>query len=337
MKVLSLVIQGPSGTKYFSEEKMLRRLAKTRELFPEAEIIFSTWKVTSEENENKLLSTLNSMKIKLVQSVDPGPVTITDGNVHYTTNVNRLIVSTCAGLAEVTRPLTVKLRSDCYLSATTVFSLLQRHINTEDGFVRNDAYKVFQQRVISCSWIARDARGSLPYLFHPSDIFLAGRTEDIRLYFSAPLATDTLFSPAFSKGLWTAWRYVPEQWLWVNAIKQKKFATVFDGNFQSSPELIEKSEQFFLANFIPLSAGQLALHWPKYWMKYPGRGLFSLYSYRRWLRLYERSCGKSRFHLLDVVESLFTRLWRVGYIFRTWLLRINWLRRFALYNLSLRK
>ncbi|MBE4994542.1 hypothetical protein INF73_21955, partial [Enterobacter cloacae complex sp. P6RS] len=184
---------------------------------------------------------------------------------------------------------------------------------------------------LTASWVARDARGSLPFLFHPGDIFLAGRTEDIRLFFAAPLATCEIYSRVYAPGMTSAWRYVPEQWLWINAIKLRTGKMVYQGNFETSPALVESSEQFFLANFIPFSARRLGLSWPKYWRKYPLRGLFSLYTTGRWQELYASTYGLEFPGSRKRIMRFFIALWRFGYILREYLLRCTLLRRVAHY------
>lgn len=336
MEAISLVIQGPVGTKEYSQTEMLLRLANMRKLFPHSEIILSTWRLPS-EIESRVRQHLSGLDIRLIQSCDPGALEVRDGELRYATNINRLLVSTRAGLDAVTRPLTIKLRSDSYLSTRAIVSLLERYVISEDVLMRDENYSLFRRRVLTASWVTRDARGSLPYLFHPGDIFLAGRTEDIRLFFSAPLVSESLYSPASTTGLWSAWRYVPEQWLWVNAIKRRTGETVFKGNFENAPGLVSRSENYFLANFIPFSASTLGFHWPKYWKKYPGRGLFSMYSHRKWLNLYAAIHGKKNYSVLKYVVALLTSLWRAGYILRAWLLQLTLLRRIVFYVFARRE
>lgn len=230
MTQLSIVFQGPV---FPSLQDNLRR---TRRVYPEAEIIVSTWHASAEEDA-RLRDWLAVSGIRLVLSDDPGPLTGRDASGEWSTNINRMLLSSRAGLAAATHPLAVKLRTDSWLSDRTLSVLLEQVLSDEQMPARDPDYRVFHSRVMTATWFARDARGSLPLLFHPGDIMLAGRTEDVALFFNAPPAGASLFRPAIAAGLWSAWQYVPEQWLWVNAIHQATNRDVFAGNFHHTPGL----------------------------------------------------------------------------------------------------
>ncbi|EQB8221507.1 WavE lipopolysaccharide synthesis family protein [Klebsiella aerogenes] len=322
MNNLSIVFQGPADV---MSPALYRGLQRTRDTFPDAEIIVSTWHRTPME-DRLLQIRLQSMQIRLILSVDPGPLTGTDTSGCWTTNLNRLLCSARAGLAAVSHPLVIKLRTDTWLSSRTLLALLEQDVLQDAGPPRKEAFRVFSHRVINASWFARDPKGSLPFLFHPGDILLAGRTEDVRLFFSAPLADMSLFCPARMPGLWIAWRYVPEQWFWVHAIHQATGRRVYEGNFSHTPALATESEQFYLANFVPYSPGALGLHWPKYWRSYPFRGLFSVYTHSRWCR--RAGYGRSS-PVREIISRGLTALWRNGYRLRAVLLRHPGIRRVA--------
>lgn len=334
MNRLSIMFQGPvTAPDGGLCRNIIRNLRYTRQAFPLAEIILSTWHAPSPTIE-VLNQHLSALAIRLVLSADPGPLTGKDAAGVYPTNLNRMLLSAHAGLAAATRPLAVRLRTDCRLSRGRLISLLERQVLPESPEVfRDPAYRVFRSRVINASRFARDARGSLPYLFHPGDIFLAGYTEDLRLFFSAPLATNELFRPAQMSGLWCAWQYVPEQWCWVSAIHKVSEQWVYSGNFEYSPENIAASEQWYLANFVPYSSFSLGLHWSKYWRCYPLRGLFSVYTHARWRRLVVRYYGGEQpvvARLTAVADRLLTSLWRTGYRLRVHLLKHSAVRQLAL-------
>lgn len=317
MKNLSIVFQGPATPE---SAELYTYLQQTRQAFPEAEIILSTWHLTP-VSDRLLTTRLERIGVRLVLSDDPGPLTGHDASGAWSTNLNRLLCSARAGLAAVTRPRVIKLRSDTWLAGPQLLPLLEQVISQTGLPPREPAYQVFHQRVITATWFARDARGSLPWLFHPGDILLAGLTDDVRLFFSAPLAGPSLFRPAMMPGLWSAWQYVPEQWFWVHAIHRATGKWVFPGNFHSTPALIALSEQYFLANFVPWSPHRLGLHWPKYWRRYPFRGLFSLYTHSRWLRLARRTASGPVHSPRAMASRVLTEIWRTGYRVRARLLR----------------
>lgn len=330
MNTLSIVFQGPAGQNGELSAEVRQNLLRTRAAFPQAELIVSTWHY-SPAADKALHNKLRALDITLVLSHDPGPIIATDSSGRYITNLNRMLVSARAGLAAASRPLAVKLRTDTWLSGRKLADLLRRHVLDEAEPVREVEFRIFKSRVINVCWFARDARGSLPYLYHPGDILLAGRTEDVRLFFSAPLADKGLFRPARMAGLWSAWRYVPEQWCWINAIYHATGRRVFAGNFDYSPAQLAKSERYFLANFVPYRPRQLNFHWPKYWRRYPFRGLFSTVTPARWRRMASRYQGGVTYSLLSHVDEVLTAVWRAGYCLRAKLMSIRNIRKLLMF------
>lgn len=328
MDNLSIVFQGPVTQNGLLCNEVLRNIRLTRTAFPDAEIIVSTW-YCSPETEHLLQSRMAEIDVYVVLSYDPGPIVAYDESGMWISNLNRLRESSLVGLRCATRMLSLKLRTDTYLSGRDIIRLLQQYVQNEEGPIRENKYRVFKRRVINASWFARDARGSLPYLFHPGDILLAGLTEDLRLFFSAPLADSTLFSPAMMPGLWCAWQFVPEQWFWVHAIHKVTGKMEYKGNFAYTPDRIEVSERYYLANFVPFSHRQLKLHWSKYWKCYPLRGLFSLYTHSRWLNLSGKYLGYTVEYRYIFLDRALTRIWRAGYILRARVLLYPSLRRIA--------
>lgn len=335
MHNLSIVLQGPLGDAGELSPAIWRYILRTRRTFPRAELIVSSWKVNPEHDE-QLHARMARHGIVLALSDDPGPLIGYDRGGKYITNVNRQLLSSQVGLALVTRPLVIKMRVDCYLYSRRLVALLASRVMSLDGLVRDERFAIFHSRVINLNLYARDARGSIPILFHPGDILLAGKTSDVQAFFAAPQAShDSLFLSSTTTGIWSAWRYVAEQYYWVNAIAKATGKWVFEGNIAHSAALRESSERYYLANFIPYSARQLGVRWPKYWRCYPLRGLFSVYTQRRWLRLYHRLNGKRTSLTPGVVlDSIGTFIWRTGYRLRTTLMRIPLIRKvlFALFS-----
>lgn len=338
MQNLSIVLQGPIGEANELSPAIWKYILRTRRTFPAAELIVSTWKANPERDAS-LQARLAKHSIVLVLSDDPGPLIGYDRGGKYVTNVNRQLLSSRAGLAVATRPLAIKMRVDSYLYSRRLAALLLNRVMSLDGLERDERYAVFQSRVINLNLYARDARGSIPILFHPGDILLAGKTADVRAFFAAPQAShDDLFLPSSTSGIWSAWRYVAEQYYWVHAIARATGKWVFEGNIAHSTALRDSSERYYLANFIPYSPCQLGLLWPKYWRCYPLRGLFSIYTQRRWIRLYHRLNGqKTTLTLFVVLDSLGTLIWHTGYRLRTMLVRIPFIRKALLAIFSHRK
>ncbi|EIV6184818.1 hypothetical protein L9H89_004580 [Klebsiella aerogenes] len=113
MHNLSIVFQSPADV---ISPALYRGLQRTQDTFPDAEIIVSTWHRTPVE-DRLLQIRLQSMQIRLILSVDPGPLIGTDTSGRWTINLNRLLCSTRAGLAAASHPLVIKLRTDTWLSS----------------------------------------------------------------------------------------------------------------------------------------------------------------------------------------------------------------------------
>lgn len=329
MESLSIVFQGSVWREGAFCPEVRKHIQCTQQIFPAAEIIVSSWKSNSIADA-ALQRELEAMNCRVVLNDDPGVLVARDKAGEYRNNVNRLLCSAYAGLQAATRPLAIKLRTDTRLYGRGVENLLQRYVLQGEGPARHTAFQIFESRLINASWFARDAHGSLPFLYHPGDILLAGRIEDMRLFFSAPFAGQDLFHPASMPGLWVSWRYVPEQWLWVHAIKKVTGRIVYKGGLQFTVRDRESSDRYFLNNFVPFRPYQLQLWWPKYWRRYPLRGLFSTMNYRRWMRLnrwYSQGKAGKPYGLL---EHSLSALWRGGYILRTALLQQPAIRRIAI-------
>lgn len=328
MKALSIVFQGPTGEPGKLSREVRENILQTRRFFPDAEMIVSSWRVTPVADD-ALQRAMEAIQVRLILSDDPGALVGIDEAGEYHCNVNRLLCSSFAGLAAATRPLAVKLRTDTWLAGRGLENMINRYVVEGIGPERHPHYSVFSNRVINASWFARDSRGSLPFLYHPGDILLAGRTDDLRLFFSAPKAGADLFQPSSVPGLWIPWRYVPEQWLWVNAIRKVSAKTVYQGCLRSSDIQRQDSELYFLNNFVPFRPRQLHLRWPKYWRCYPLRGLFSTMTFSRWEQLNEWYQRGQRGEPYRMPERMLIALWRRGYILRAKLLRQPVIRRLA--------
>ena len=114
---LSVVVQGPNIKKH--TYKCLKSLRKN---FPEAQIIFSTYK---KENTDNLDFDV------LVKSNDPKATKLSET---MSNNINRILVTTKAGLNKVTRKYCLKIRSDMFFENDKI--LLNLGIIFESSFLR---------------------------------------------------------------------------------------------------------------------------------------------------------------------------------------------------------
>jgi hypothetical protein len=200
MKNLSFVVQGPIVTEsnqsvgVYSTNQVLHSI---RQYYPEAEIILSTW-----QGSNVSGLTYD----QLVLSEDPGGFKL--GGL--TMNYNRLILSTKAGIQLADRSYVVKTRTDIIFTGNQLCQLLQ-YISPTKG-----KYGVFNNYVLSTTWYVRNPI-KLNLVFHPSDIFLVGKKEDILSHFDAPLQPRNYY---FNDDDTT--KIVSEQYFFVNNISRRQ-------------------------------------------------------------------------------------------------------------------
>ena len=194
---ISVVVQGPViGHPDGSPEEQLtyRALVSARTVWPQCELILSTWKGAE---------TSHLPCDHLVISDDPGGTPFNDGELkNRFHNINRQIVSTRQGLALATRRFAVKLRSDCRLLRSPDLGLLstgQRHAPS----------CLLRQRVITLNLYTRHPLRR-PVLCHLSDLFQIGLLADLRTIWSAPLVEEPAFTRAVDPRRRPAIRPYPE-------------------------------------------------------------------------------------------------------------------------------
>lgn len=270
---VSLVVQGAVS----SVTKAV--LAGLRSVFPDAELILSTWEGTD-------LSGLLFDKVAL--SPDPGAV-VCDKVTGTWNNVNRQIVSTQAGLAAVTRSYTLKTRTDVLIESADFLTYFGKYDRKPSPY--------FANRLLLCNYYTRNPR-VFSTCFHPSDWLLFGRTEDVRKYYAKlPLLTEeegrwfetrTKKSTFFTNYIC---RFTPEQHIFIHFLRTYQPVDC-DCYYARTPELIEQTERAFAECFVILDyQKQLRITFVKY---DPNRYLeyYSLISHWQWRALYQHYCVK---------------------------------------------
>lgn len=249
-KNISIVMQGlpsPETKKY---------LQSLRRIFPNSEIILSTWEGTDVSFSKNLVD-------QIVFSKDPGG--IASGFYQesiFINNLNRQIVSTVAGIKAASRPYVMKIRTDFTLSNDKLLSFWKEYPS------RDHQYSIFKHRIIVPSVFSRffsDER-NIPMPFHPSDLFGFGLKEDILLFYgSAPLATKEELAdwkykyPQLIPYRCNRWRYAPEQVFFLYAAKSKFPNIQFDDWTDVNQDNIQLSKKLLVDNFIFLNPGQFGL------------------------------------------------------------------------------
>ena len=176
-----MVIQGPVVGTNASPSEVCTTAAvveSVRRFLPNAEVILSTWEGTDCDHIPADI---------VVKSKDPGalPVNVSTSHVVYN-NLNRMLVSTQAGLALCSRPYSIKLRTDTPLRGTPDYALIK-------PVVCESFSPLFDQRILVPNIYTRHPL-KRPVLFHLSDLVQFGSTAALRTLWCIPLVDDPLFT-----------------------------------------------------------------------------------------------------------------------------------------------
>ena len=294
MRQLSFVFQGKV---YFDNDcsEVIENIRRVRVIYPSSEIILSTWSV-SLQKEYDLLKKLKDLDVKIIFSADPGPLVYRDKSCEWTSNINRMILSSKNGIECSTRDYVIKLRTDSYFKNDNLRKIFSKRDMINKRYNRDVLYSLFTERIINCNLFARHSRSYRPFDYHPGDIMMLGKKEDVLNFFCSPLADESLFEVIFNKYLFSLMNLVPEQYLWVNYIKSRVCHFDYIGNKYRGTDITASSEKYYMNNFIPFSCAQLGFVWPKYFYKYKNRGVNSVYQYSDWLlinkKLYKNNPDK---------------------------------------------
>lgn len=294
---LSVVIQGPvvGGPDIPRAQRFtFRAVASVRRVLPDAHIILSTWEG----------SDVRDLEVDdLVISADPGPFILKNpGYPEYVNNVNRQIASTLAGLRATKREFAIKLRSDCEL--------------LHDGFLghwdefpqRSKDLRVFSSRIVCGELFTRDPR-IISYLFHPADIFHFGKTKDLLRYWDVPPAPaeETLFwrdrirTRLFGGTEGLEVRYVPEQYIWLGALRKAGHEFALGQCCEIPRHLIGASELSILNNFRIVDERSLGVVFPSGFLRH---GAWKTYSRQEWKKLYELYCVRGNMEEIEARVQL---------------------------------
>lgn len=202
---ISIIVQGPVV------ENLTRRcLLSIRKIFPESELILSTWNFTPVD---KLPFD------KVVFSEDPGGILLAETKTHkYYSNINRQIISTKAGLNAATRKYAIKFRTDMLFFSSNFLNFFFLYP------FRNEQYRFLKNRlIVSTIFSPNPSRNKKP--FSISDWFTFGLTEDVKNLWNIPLAPEPETSlwfkshplPSSEKD---TMRYRPEQYIWLSFLRK---------------------------------------------------------------------------------------------------------------------
>lgn len=263
---ISVVIQGA-----VDNDLTPKCIKSIRQYLPNAEIILSTWdfcNITGLECD------------KLVLNKDPGFFYYSLNENDKINNINRQLVSTLEGLKVASKKWVLKIRTDFILNGNNF-------LNFKNKFEKSlDDYRVFEKKIIACSYFSRNPRCS-QYVFHPSDIAFFALKKDLLNLYNIPLMTNadayylSINGTKYNK-------YVPEQYMFVNCLKKNSKIVNFSDQSDLNPSVIEETEKYFVSNFVFYSWNEFNLVAPDKFNNYLENDFLSCITHVEWLRLYKK-------------------------------------------------
>lgn len=244
-------------------------LKSVRKFLPKSEIILSTWEGTDVSNLDFDV---------LVLSKDPGGTQFSTER-DTPNSINRIIVSSRAGLKKATRKHTLLMRGDLILENSNILKF-------DDPYKRNPNCSLFKERIYAYEMYSLrfEERGGKKYnsIFHVSDWCRFGLTEDLQELFNIKTTKEPEFSTYFrthsvdrSQDIWgdRMWKMSPEQYITCeNAKKVFKTLRVRDC-LDWREEVISASDQFIVNNFLVKSIKEWGIRIEK--KPYKGETVYS--------------------------------------------------------------
>jgi hypothetical protein len=225
---ITFVVQGPVVNN--QEITSVGVVESIRYFYPRAEIILSTW-------EGEDISGINYDK--LILNKDPGFFRRNDGLL---INVNRQIISTLEGLKLATNDIVVKIRTDTIVTNNLLCQIFQN----------NKKAKYFENYLIITELFTRDPL-KINLLFHPSDLLLLGKKNDLIRLFSISLAEK--HELINEKGISIL---APEQYIWLKYLFQFENLNLFNRLSPTTMNII-LSEKLLHSNFLILKDESLGI------------------------------------------------------------------------------
>ncbi len=265
----AIVLQGPI---VHHRDFTLQTIQLYHRLFPDCEIILATWQTEDQD----YLKLFDLPKTHIILSQPP--------KLAGVANINYQLISSQAGTQlaqDIGCQYVLKTRTDQRMYAPNVMEFL---LQTVRHFAIHPKYKP-HQRIVSMSLNSFKYR-----LYSLSDMFIFGRTDDVLLYFSAPL--DTRRRPKAVTSL----RDVSKQnfcevYLATHYLKAIGFKVTWS---------LRNSWQALADCFAIIDSESLDLFWPKYqqWLEYRYRTYDQLLNkqtldYKEWFIIYTALSNKA--------------------------------------------
>lgn len=242
MQDLSFCIQGPVERNSYGENLTQKLVASIKHFYPNSPIIFSTW-------DSEVVDSLEG--VTLVLSKDPGSG-LRYKNRPEKNNINRQIISTCAGLNSVKTRFVVKMRSDLLVENRRLAKIVEKLPKTP-----SNSYSVFENYVIVLDRLTFNPNKKINPLLHVTDMLQAGLTTDVRRMWDIPTMTsvqenyyenvDPVLASRVANHLP---QFRAEQYFW-NELIRKELGFGLHNTFSKSLERDTDVTELFDSNIIP--------------------------------------------------------------------------------------
>ena len=292
---ISVVIQGA-----INPQITPRCIESIRTFLPNSEIILSTWKNSKTDDLNFDTLILNE---------DPGAVK-TDLVNNILNNQNRQLVSTLNGVKKASRKYILKLRTDFELHNTNFLNYWNRFPK------KNCNLNVFSHRIIISSVFSREFSdySHRPVLFHPSDFFMFGKSDDIKNYYN-----NIRFATNKELGNWqylypnripypeAQYRYAPEQFFFLSYVK-KFFPNIkFEDWSDWKEENCKLSHNILLNNFIFLDYKQSGIYSEKFYnLMDNANSIYGIISFEKFEENYKNDFDNQYLFEKDEIVEIYT-------------------------------
>lgn len=311
-KDITVVVQGPVQTLKGREQEegiTHKCLSSVRAHLPGAHIILSTW---TEQD----LAGLDYDE--LVVSEDPGPNIRnfhSDGRPQYYNN-NRQIVSTLAGLKQVSTPYAIKLRSDNYLTGNGFVELQSRYPE------RCGSHSIFRERVVVSNVFTRRYAKGFRVAFHLSDFFYYGLTEDLLAIWDLKLLDDvTPDEAARAQARGNGFIVDCTQMFWLRTLQKFDASVQLEGLLDNTPDKLGQSDLYYADNLVIAPPEIMGLSLGE---KFSGnariarpKGRCAQWQFFEWQDLYKRYCDPAFKPDTTLRQRLALQLARLIYVHPT--------------------
>ncbi|MBS0186050.1 MAG: hypothetical protein JSS34_06910 [Proteobacteria bacterium] len=262
---------------------------RLKTLFPNSELILSTWKG---ENTDGILYD------RLILNEDPGAVWFDLEDPNFTNNCNRLIVSTREGIKVARRKYVLKVRSDLFIFSKSFLNYFYKFPFYDPNF------KYVKNRIIAFPLDTIKGHKTPNFIqirpYHISDWAYFGYKEDLLNLYDIPLTKEPAFSQYFLNhpknfpDIHPArlWKMPPEQYVTVSFF-QKFLPLKFEHMSDISDNNIERSEKLLANNFLVLDQTQFFLFSLKYarlQLLFPPLLSTTAIFFHTWLQDYDHTC-----------------------------------------------